>query len=130
MQSIAMKKACCGAMMAAVTLTLPALASAQTIGQPLVTSGNMPVESRVAGVAVGNGVVQSQALVNTFQSGKTPLVGVGALSGNPTHSGSIASVSVLNTTRLLGVSAGPVGSNGVNVFNPSGKPVLSGLAPH
>ena len=116
-----------GAMAAAVILALPALAQAQVVGQPLVTSGNMPVES---GVAVGNGVVQGQAVVNTFQNGKTPLVGVGALSGNPTHSGSVASVSVLNNTRLLGVSAGPVGSNGVNVFNPTEKPVLSGVAPH
>ncbi len=107
---------------------VPALASAQTVGQPLVTSGTMPVESGVAGVAVGNGVVQSHAIVNTFQSGKTPLVGVGALSGNPSHNGSVATVSVLNSERLLGVSAGPGGSNGVNVFNTTGKPVLSGLS--
>ena len=66
--------------------------------------------------------------MNTFQGSQTPLVGVGALSGKPGHDGSLVSVSVLNSTRLLGVSAGPVGSNGVNVANPTGKPVLSGLA--
>ena len=91
---------------------------------PIISAGNAPL----SGIAIGDGVHQSQPIVNTFQGTTPPLVGVGALSGKVGHDGSLVSVSVLNSSRLLGVSAGPVGSNGVNIANPTGKPVFSGLA--
>lgn len=99
-------------------------ATAPAIGAPLISTGNAPL----TGVAIGNGIHQSQPVVSTFQGTTPPLIGVGALSGKVGHDGSVASVSVLNSSRLLGVSLGPVGSNGLNVANPTGKPVLSGLA--
>ena len=109
-------------------IAIPAAVSAQTLGSPVITSGNLPAIDRVAGVGVGDGVNQSQPVVLAGGGKGKPLVGVGALSGQPTHNGSVATVSVLNSERLLGVSTGPVGSNGVNVANSTGKPVLNGVA--
>ena len=81
------------------------------------------------GLSVGNGIDQSHALVTVQPSGK-PAIGVGALSGNPSHFGSALSVSALNTSRLLGVdsSGGPSGTGSLSLANPRQAPVLSGLA--
>jgi hypothetical protein len=123
-------------------IALPMAASAQTLGSitgagaqtagnqgaPIFSTGNMPLVSNTAGASVGTGTnSQGQAVATTSSGSKQPMVGVGVLDGQYNHSGRVASVSALNTTRLVGVSTGPVGSNGVNVMNPTGKPVLSGV---
>ena len=112
---------------------LPAVVSAQTVGStagslgsPIVSTGNLPAGNGIASGAVGNGVNVGQPIVQTGSSGPSK-VGIDVLSGQPSHNGSAASISVLNSDRLLGVSTGPVGSNGVNVMNPTKKPVLSGV---
>lgn len=87
--------------------------------------GGAPAVGDVAGAGVGNGVNKGKPIATT-SNGKTPAIGVGALSGSPNHNGSVATVSVLNNNRLVGVSNGPVGSNGVNIINPSHGPVLAG----
>ncbi len=93
----------------------------------LAGTSNTRAAGDTAGVGVGNGMDRGKPTASTF-NGRTPPVGVGVLSGSPNHNGSKATVSVLNSNRLLGVSTGRVGSNGVNVPNSTHGPVVAGAA--
>lgn len=80
----------------------------------------------VLSAIVGNGVQQSVPIVTLTSQGQ-PLIGVGALSGGPNHYGSTLSLSVLNSSRLLGVD-GPGGTSStltISVPNPRQAPILS-----
>jgi hypothetical protein len=82
----------------------------------------------LVGANIGNGITAGQSIV-TIQAKGTPAIGVGALSGNPDHYGSAASVSLLNSVRLLGVDSatGPNGANSISLKNPNPGPILSTL---
>jgi hypothetical protein len=110
---------------AAALLSLAAMGGVANAQPSGLGSPNTNAVGNLAGVGVGNGMDRGKPIFTT-RNGSTPLVGAGVLSGQPNHNGSAASVSLLNTNRLVGASRGPVGSNGVNVANPSHAPVLSG----
>jgi hypothetical protein len=80
----------------------------------------------LARVMVGNGSEAHQPNVVNVPTSTQPLIGIGALSPGH-HSGSLATVSLLNTGRLLGVDVGG-GNNAktsIDVPNPIGKPILA-----
>ncbi len=100
----------------------------------LASAGNLNVPGGApgAGVTVGDGIHQTQPVVSAHtNSSAQPAVGVGALSGNPNHSGSTATVSVLNTNRLAGLDTGAkAGNASVSVENAGQRPVAGGLVSH
>lgn len=86
--------------------------------------GGAAQAQNLLGAVIGNGVT-SGAPVATLGSPGQSAVAVGALSGSPDHYGSLLSLSLLNSNRLLGVD-GPAGAyTGLSVFNPSGQPILA-----
>jgi hypothetical protein len=107
-----------------VTVTMmPASAQAQSASGAPVTVG---ASQSLLGATGGNGISQSKPVASVDGGGR-PLIGVGALSGKQDHYGSAASVSVLNSARLVGVD-GPGGagsSTSISVQNPTSKPVLA-----
>ena len=90
------------------------------------SASTISVPQAVLSVVVGNGVQQSAPIVTVPSQGK-PLIGVGALSGSPDHYGSTASLSVLNTNRLLGVDGpgGEASALSISLRNPRQAPILS-----
>jgi len=102
---------------------LPAGAQAQAITNAPIAAG---LNQSVVGAAVGNGVTQGKTVANVG-GGDRPLVGVGALSAKSDHYGSAASVSVLNSERLLAVDGpgGPSSTTSVSVPNSTRQPVLA-----
>lgn len=97
-------------------------------GAQVVSNSGLVVKTNqsLVGVVVGNGVTQGQTIVNV-ESQKAPAIGVGALSGNPSHYGTVASLSVLNSARLLGVdgAAGPSRAGSISLNNPNPGPILN-----
>ncbi|MEG3175949.1 hypothetical protein U1872_06895 [Sphingomonas sp. RB3P16] len=90
------------------------------------TSPSISVPSSPVVVLVGNGTQQNVPVVSVPNQGQA-LIGLGALSGGPDHYGSMLSVSVLNTARLLGVD-GPGGQGSalsISLPNPRQAPILS-----
>jgi hypothetical protein len=103
--------------------------AAMVIGPAAYSQTTAPVQvntgQSLVGAAIGNGVTQGARVVEV-NSRSQPAVGVGALSPE-NHFGSAASVSALNSSRLLGVD-GPGGKNAttsISVRNPKQAPVLS-----
>ena len=112
---------------AAMLAAAPTAGLAQTSGPlgglPAAAAGTAPVAVITLGDGVHSGAGQPVAQVGGGAG--TPLIGVGALSPG-VHDGSAASISLANSARLLGVSAGPVAADrGVTVFNPTGRPIFA-----
>jgi hypothetical protein len=90
------------------------------------TPVTVPIPQQIISAVIGNGVQQSKPIVSV-PSSAMPLVGVGALSGGPNHYGTLLSVSLLNTARLVGID-GPGGKASplsISLANPKLAPVLS-----
>ena len=107
---------------AGATVAIPSMAGAQLLNG----LGTVRTDQSLVGVAVGNGRVAGQPIVDVQSKGQ-PLIGVGALSGKKDHFGSAASISVANDARILGID-GPGGvnsANSISIRNPKQAPILS-----
>ena len=82
----------------------------------------------IGNVAVGNGVATTGRVVDIPIGGSagSSLVTVTALSPHTSKQGAVGNVMLLNSQRLVGVTAGPSSpGSGIGVANPTGRPVFS-----
>jgi hypothetical protein len=102
--------------------------AAQAQTSPLTNLVTARSNQNLVGVAVGNGKVAGQPIVDVQPANGRPAIGVGALSGRKDHFGKNASVSVLNDARLVGIDGkgGVRSPNSISIRNPAQQPVLAG----
>ncbi len=84
----------------------------------------------IGNVAVGNGVSTTGRVADIPNGGPgASAVTVTALSPHTAKQGAVGNVMLLNSQRLVGVTAGPSSpGSGIGVANPTGRPVFSSVS--